>query len=591
MKNTRLIHHRRLGYPAAANLRPLPANIPLSHDCSNVVSFRPSPFRAADTIVKNLHAARRPLHIHTGGSCCFYGVQNDSPLAPLLLWDAAHFLDVGEKITIIEDVPVKCYLDRDYFTTSFKAIARSSTAVTYEKVSALPAESDDDLDSWTFGIPVGPEDATVLNAVVKRILEIDIPNKEILLCGTPGDNFAYFNEVRIVGGDITAPPVQICKKKNRLALEAKYKNLVILHDRVFLPSHFGDMVRRFGPRYPLMTLQSMFFDNRLSMHPRRYSDYGMAMGEIAQGLQGLHRSSGSAVTIAPTIFPEIDRSALRFGNAMRYNEDASYPTGSLYICRKEVWSHYSLDESLLWVEYEDIEHGLRASKAGVPTRINPFGITQSITSRPLLGTPTPVESIRGGLARTGPNYLSMLNKKPLIRMSAESALAKLHQFGEKYLVNPSAFSIPTGLSRISVRAWVELIDDVIQRSTFRNDIDCVREFISDFEKMVLLDQLTNTRQEYLLQRFLLDPVMTKKTLISHSEEIRNMLRQRTLQTWYVTDPKDFFHHNVLSLPGILISAIRAYGDRRGVFYFESFSAAIRAIYHSTPFRSCMKVRP
>jgi len=591
MKNIRLIHHRRLGYVAAANLRPLPANIPMSHDCSRVVSFRPSPFRAADTIVKNVHAAQRPVHIHTGGSCCFYGVQNDSPLAPLLLWDAAHFLDVGEKITIIEDVPVKGYLDRDYFTGSLKAIARSSTAVTYEKVSALPAESDDDLDSWTFGIPVGPEDATVLNAVVKRILEIDIPNKEILLCGTPGDNFAYFNEVRIVGEDITAPPVQICKKKNRLALEARYKNLVILHDRVFLPRHFAEMVRRFGPRYPLMTLQSMFFDNRLSMHPRRYSDYGMAMGEIAQGLQGLHRRSGKAVAFAPSIFPEIDRSGLRFANPMRYNEDASYPTGSLYICRKEVWNRYPLDESLQWVEYEDIEHGLRASKAGIPTRINPFGITQSITSRALLGVPASVESVSGGLARTGPNYLSMLNKKPLIRMSAPAALAKLHQFGEKYLVNPSVLSIPTGLSRISVRGWVELIDQVIQRSTFRNNIESVREFISDFEKMVLLDQLTNTRQEYLLHRFLHDPVVTKKTLISHSDEIRNMLRQRTMQTWFVQDPREFFHHNVLSLPGILISAIRAYADRRGVFYFESLSAAIQAIYHSTPFRSCLKARP
>jgi len=142
-----------------------------------------------------------------------------------------------------------------------------------------------------------------------------------------------------------------------------------------------------------------------------------------------------------------------------------------------------------------------------------------------------------------------------------------------------------------VRGWVELIDQVIQRSTFRNDIESVREFISDFEKMVLLDQLTNTRQEYLLHRFLHDPVMTKKTLISHSDEIRNMLRQRTMQTWFVQDPREFFHHNVLSLPGILISAIRAYADRRGVFYFESLSAAIQAIYHSTPFRSCLKARP
>lgn len=307
MKTTHLQHHPGLEYISTGKLRELPENLPLPHECSSFVSFRKHPSRKPDLIIKKLHAAQRPREIYGNGSYCFYAVQSDSPLAPLLLWDAAHFLSIGEKITVIEDTSVDFYLDREYFTGSLKAIARSPKSVTYEKTSKLAAEVDDDLDSWTFGIPVGPEDATILNAVVKRIMEIDIPNKEIILCGTPGSNFAYFDKVSIVGEDISAPPVQICKKKNRLALEAKYSNLVILHDRVFLPKHFGEMVRRFGPRYPLMTLQSMFFDNQVSMHPRRYSDYGMAMGEIAQGLQGLHRNSGKAAIIAPSIFSEIER--------------------------------------------------------------------------------------------------------------------------------------------------------------------------------------------------------------------------------------------------------------------------------------------
>ncbi|KPW31501.1 MULTISPECIES: hypothetical protein [Pseudomonas] len=585
MKTTHLQHHPSLGYLAAGSLRNLPVGLLLPHECSGFVSFRAHPFRKPERVIKNLHAAQRPLSMYGAGSYCFYGVQSDSPLAPLLLWDGAHFLNVGEKITVIEDTEFECYLDREYFAGSLKVIERSATSVTYKKVARLAAESDDDLDGWSFCLPVGPGDATVLNAVVKRILEIDVPRKEILLCGTPGSNFAYFDKVRLVGQDITAPPVQICKKKNRLALEAGFSNLVILHDRVFLPRNFGEIVRRFGPRYPLMTLQSMFFDNRLSMHPRRYSDYGMAMEQVAQGLLGLHRTSGNAQAIAPSVFSEVDRTGFCFASPMRHNSDASYPTGSLYICRKDVWNACPLDESLHWVEYEDIEHALRASRAGIPNRINPFGITQSVTSRALLGGKASVESVDGCLGISGPCYVSLLKKKPLLNLSAETALVRLRQFADKYLANPSAVIIPTGLDCISVRAWIELIDHIAQQSSFRNDIDAVKEFLADFERLMLFDQLTQTRQAFLVNRFLADPVLAKQTLITQSCEVRNMLRQRSTQAWFVRQQDDYFHHHLLSLPGILISAVRTYRNNGKIFYFESVWAAVKAIYNSTPFKS------
>ncbi len=585
MKTTLLKHHRSLGYLKTRELVDLPADLDLPASTSNLITFRASTKLKAAEVIKNLHAAMRPTSMFGAGSYAFYGVQSDSPLAPLLLWDAAHFLLVGQRLTVIEDSPMASYLDREYFRSGLVAVERRPTKIVYEKVAKLPAEGDDDLDSWTFGIPVGPEDATVLNAVVKRILEIDIPNKEIVLCGTPGQNFAYFDQVRIVGEDITAPPVQICKKKNRLAQEATYNNLVILHDRVFLPKHFGEMVRRFGPRYPLMTLQSMFFDNRVSLHPRRYSDYARAMGEIAQGLQGLHRTSGEAVSIAPSVFTEIERTGFCFASPMRFSKDMSYPTGSLYICRKEVWNAYPLDESLFWVEFEDIEQGLRAGEAGIPSRVNPFGISQSITSRALLGVRSPVEMASGKLGYTSPNFLSILSKKPLFKMSTPVALAKLRLFANKYVANHEGFSIPTGAKAMSAWEWVELINLVVQQSTFGNDIESVRQFIADYEKFVLLDQLPNTQQEAIAHQFLLDPAAAKQSLITSSSEIRNMLYQRPYQSWFYQGLGDYFHRNLLSLPGILISAVRAYASNGKVFYFESLPAAVKAIYYSTPFSS------
>ncbi len=585
MTTTLLKHDGRLGYPGTASLRQLPRDLDNLPAGTRIISFRSRKGTRPDQVIRGLHAAMRPTSIFEGGPLYFQGLQSDSPIAPLLLWDAAHFADVGVRITVAEDTALECYLDREYFRTGLKLIERQGSTSVFEKVAKLPAEADDDLDSWTFGIPVGPEDATVLNAVVKRILELDIPNKEILLCGRPGGNFAYMEHVRIVGEDITAPPVQICKKKNRLALEAKYSNLVILHDRVFLPSHFGEMVRKFGPRYPLMTLQSMFFDNRLSMGPRRYSDYGMAMSEISGGMTGLHRENGKAVAIAPAAFAEIERTGFCFASPMRYNLDASYPTGSMYIVRKEVWNAYPLDESLLWVEFEDIEQGLRASKAGIPARVNPFGISQSITTRALLGAPSPVESSNGALALTGPSYLSPLRKKPLFKLSTMTALSKLRQFADKYHVNASGAGIPTGLKKVSARQWVTLVNDVVQKATFPNTSAGVREFITDFEKMVLLDQLPNTQLEALYRRFMDDPVSAKKDLVLNSSELRNMLYQRPYQSWFYSSLEEYFHGFKRSLPGVLLSAIGAYMRNGKVFYFPSLPAAIRAVYKSTPFKS------
>lgn len=590
MKTIELQHDPKLGYLGPKQLRPIPADLSVTQGSQTLFSFRRFKQGVPDTTVKGLHAAKRPLDINGPGSYCFYGVQSDSQLSPLLLWDAAHFLAVGETLTVIEDSAVESYLDRAYFNTALVCEERSANRVVYRKAAVLPAQTDDDLDSWTFGIPVGPEDATVLNAVVQRILELDIPNKEILLCGTPGKNFRYFDQVRIVGEDITAPPVQICKKKNRIADEARYNNLVILHDRVFLPAHFGEMVRRFGPRYPLMTLQSLFFDNVRNFGPRRYSDYGMAMGVIAEGMKGMHRSDNTVVSIASALFAEVERTGFCFASPMRYAKDASYPTGSMYICRKEVWQAFPLDESLLWAEFEDIEHGIRASKGGVPSRVNPYGVAQSVTSRALLGTGSPVQLHSGRFGHTGPSQFSLLRKKPLIRMSADEALIRLQRFANKYAVGDTLPHIPTGVKTISSRAWLRLVDEVVQGCGFGNDLESVMAFIRDFEKWVLLDQLPNTIIESIALEFMSNPREAKRNLVFGSSEFRNMLRQRPLQSWFYKGLDEYFHPRVLALPGTLLSALKLYRRNGEVFYFSSFRDCVRAIHNSTPFDSYVERR-
>jgi len=589
MRFTHLNHDRRLRYPLAKDLRCLPDNVETRYACDRLVSFRLMPERhKPDDVVNKLHAAMRPMGIYDGNAICFYGVQSDSPLAPLLLWDAVHFMEVGQKITLVEDSPIDSYLDRAYFCQGMKTLSRTAIEVTYEKTAKFPAEGDDDLDSWTFGIPVGPEDATILNAAVKRILELDIPRKEIILCGRPADNFAYFDHVRIVGEDIPAPPVQICKKKNRLAQEATYNNLVILHDRVFLPSHFGEMVRRFGPRYPLMVLQSLWFDDHLCLHPRRYSDAGMFLEDLSHGAMSLHKQSCEAVKISSTLFPEIERSAICYSNPMRYKMDSRYPTGSLYICRKAVWETCPLDEALLWNEFEDVEHGIRASKNGIPFRFNPFGISQTITSRPTITSDYPVETPNGTFSISRTKTGLFFSKKPITKVSYEIALKKLKQFAQKYHDIPSRINISTGKKSISGIAWLRLIYEAIQQANFPNTASAVREFIEDYEKLVLFEPMAYSEKETCLLEFQKNPKQARNFLFFRVHALYSMFNHHPVKGWFYHKLQDYFHKKSSSLFGIFLTSIRLFRKNGEYFYFESFLAAIRAIYHSTPFFSYTK---
>ncbi|MBN0803165.1 hypothetical protein JTL91_35860, partial [Pseudomonas aeruginosa] len=91
-----------------------------------------------------------------------------------------------------------------------------------------------------------------------------------------------------------------------------------------------------------------------------------------------------------------------------------------------------------------------------------------------------IEMASGKLGYTSPNFFSILSKKPLLKMSTPVALAKLRLFANKYVANHEGFSIPTGAKKMSAREWVELINLVVQQSTFGNDIESVRQFIADY---------------------------------------------------------------------------------------------------------------
>ncbi|WP_374487346.1 hypothetical protein [Zoogloea sp.] len=588
----RFSHHKKLGYPAVSKKTALPISaeaLSLEKQGSTLVTFRPPPSGWPDKHVKKLTALDRYLWLKSD-DLIFYGLESDSPLAPLILWDVAHAASVNSRLTLLGESFGSSFLEREYFAESFVLEFCEAGKKVFRKTAPLPAEDNAGLEAWTFGIPVGPEDATLLNATVKRILELDVPVKEILLCGRPGSNFLYFDKVRIVGEDITAPPVKICAKKNRLAQEALHPNLCIIHDRVFLPLDFYRAVKEFGDFYPLTTFQSLFFDDKWNFVPRRYSDFGVSYKAKISSIKGLMRDNDESApsVFSPATLPHIEMAGFFSASPLRFSL-TSYPTGSMYLCKSAVWHKFPQNENLHWIEFEDLEHAYRAADGGVPSRVNPFAITQSLISRPLLGRIAGafVEPMKGPprLYRPWSEFLP-LPRKPSIKMGRESALAAMSRFVEKYVPDHDALVFQTSVVLRSEKR-LEFIIDMMSRVRVPLSEKGVRQFLSDYEKWVLLDQLPFSFIENACYRLLVGREKPVDVLVVHNDILKNHFANRLSVGTFYSSPEDYFQKkSVLSIFGTFVSSCSLYWNRRKVVYLDGgVLYYFKAIFNSTPFHS------
>lgn len=589
-KVIQLRHMKKVASFKLSRSAPLPSSIASSIDGDGcIVSFRPLRNGKPNRLIKELNATSRFLDFNAN-SIVFYGIESDSPLAPLILWDAAHALPVGGRIGMAADYVETPFLAREYFAHGLVAQQVGADGIRwFTKTAQLPAEADAGLDAWTFGIPVGPEDATLLNKTVERILELDVPVKEILLCGRPASNFKYFDRVRIVGEDIPAPPLRIGEKKNRLAQEAAHPNLCIIHDRVFLPKNFHEAVKKFGDFYPLTTMQSLWFDDYNNFVPSRYSDTGVTFSLKTMPVTGLMRDNNveTPSVLSPAVFPLSERSGYYSGNALKYSE-ASYPTGSLYLCKRSVWNMVPQSVLLHWIEFEDLEHAYRAVAAGVPSKVNPFALTQTLMSRPLLNnskigvfaeqlTGAPV--LRRSLAAILP-----FKRKPAIKISQEMALQSMQRFVQKYSADSEQFLLPSQ-AVVDSTSRFEAIIRILQRVKVPVQQAALKQFVLDFEKMVMFDQLPYSMVDGVCRDIVFNKMPLIDALLINNPVLRRHLTLRPSKGMFFERLEDFFVKPSLKLRvGSLLSSVFLYRRRKGLIYLEGgVLDYYKAIIHSTPF--------
>jgi len=110
----RLSHHKGLGYPPVTKKMALPLTeqvMALAKQGSMVISFRPPLSGRPDKHIRKITAVERFLWAKAE-QLVFYGVETDSALAPLILWDAAHAADVGCTLSLMGDRQAGSFLGR-----------------------------------------------------------------------------------------------------------------------------------------------------------------------------------------------------------------------------------------------------------------------------------------------------------------------------------------------------------------------------------------------------------------------------------------------------------------------------------------------
>lgn len=465
-----------------------------------------------------------------------YNIKSTSPFYAQIFWDIAHSLQVGQKIYVYEETNGPCLLEAEYYQTSFKILESNKFINVYQKESLLLCEENKGLDSWTFGIPAGPEDPVFLNKTVKRILQLGFEDFEIIICGKPNKEFKYFDKVKIVGEEIKAPPVHITKKKNKIAEHATKKNLCILHDRVLLPSNFKEAILKFGDLYPIVGFQSYYFSDYYNVIPRKYSDFNTLSERLTKHivLEDFDKKSTKSVANNFNFY---------YQNPLRTDFGKDYLTGSLYICKSALWRNYPQNENLFWDDYEDVEFGSRAALKGIPSIINPFTITQSMNARSLLHYYGYISTIskkgKIKLTRSITETVFFGRRKPIFRITEKEAIKKMLYFAEKYCLDESVL-INISSSKLTGKGRLNAIIKIV--NNLQLPIWQVDEFVTDLNRNILFEAMPPEQQKDMIDYLSSNawPQDKKRSIVNlpilHnqlSNSIGHSLFTKSSKDWYV----------------------------------------------------------
>lgn len=194
---------------------------------------------------------------------------------------------------------------------------------------------------FTFGIITAGEADINIERIVQSIELQNIPNYEIIIVG---ETCVKGDSIRVIPFDETIQKAWITRKKNIIAQQAKYENIVFLHDYVGLSPGWYEGFLKYGNDFKIC------MNKITNPSGKRFRDFCLFKEFLPINTTLLPYSC--------KLSPSLSKLA--------------YVSGTYYVIKRELANQYPLDERLSWSQGEDVLFSQALSKADIVFDCNPF---------------------------------------------------------------------------------------------------------------------------------------------------------------------------------------------------------------------------
>jgi hypothetical protein len=300
---------------------------------------------------------------------------HQSRFALILMWEALHVLRPGglwvdvERADQLGDTVIGAseVLERPYFRHCLELVHRLEVggliARIFRKQRPTLVAPRIAEEGWTFGILTsGPSENAC--RMVREIRDLGLPDYEILICGPDPGPLPPDAPVRRFDLDPPEPRGWITRKKNQMAEQAQHENLCLLHDRFVIPTNFVSANRRMGATQGITTFPTLFRPEPSKSVFFRYVDYQCTRPTARTFLASIRLVN---FRLDQFCYPQ-------------YNDwrEGCHINGGAYIARRALWQAVPQDETLYHGDWEDVLHGIACHRYGIPQRVNPHAIFESV---------------------------------------------------------------------------------------------------------------------------------------------------------------------------------------------------------------------
>jgi hypothetical protein len=201
---------------------------------------------------------------------------------------------------------------------------------------------------FTFGIITDGTNDERIEIIINSIRKQQISMYEIIIVGN--SNVPIDKDIRILSFDETIKSSWITRKKNIIVQEARYENIVLLHDYVVFNEGWYKGFSQFGNDFSICVNKIQNLDGS------RYNDFALFLFFALP----IHNNFTSQCLLPYNFQPTENTNKI------------TYVSGTYYIIKKTIALQYPLDESKGWCESEDIDLSYSLTKDNYIIKCNPY---------------------------------------------------------------------------------------------------------------------------------------------------------------------------------------------------------------------------